>query len=258
MLHVATSGKKNQPTLLFLHGFMGASADWQEIASPFADDYFVLAPDLPGHGQSHFNEPSRFKIEAAASAVIDLLDTHGIVDCVLVGYSMGGRLALYIAAHYPERVRRLVLESASPGLADADARAARMRWDESVAVKLESMPFSAFLDEWYQMGLFESFRAHPGFEQAVARRMSNEPTQLALSMRMMGTGSQPSLWDDWVALMVPTLMIVGELDVKYVGISAEMHTLNPSAQVAILPGVGHNTHFENTDAFIAAIGEFVG
>ena len=85
------------------------------------------------------------------------------------------------------------------------------------------------------------------------RRLENDPQQLALSMRQMGTGAQPSLWVEWAQLAVPTTLIVGELDAKYVRISAEMHALNPHAQRVVMTNAGHNCHHAQPHAFAALI-----
>jgi 2-succinyl-6-hydroxy-2,4-cyclohexadiene-1-carboxylate synthase len=76
-------------------------------------------------------------------------------------------------------------------------------------------------------------------------------------MRQMGTGSQPSLWGEWEDLAVPTLLLAGELDQKYVGISAEMHALNPHSHRSIIANAGHNTHFEQSQAFIDEVGDWL-
>ncbi len=241
-------GNKSQPAMLMLHGFIGSGADWTTVAQALPE-YHAIAPDLPGHGRSHSTRSAAFSMEAAADSVIALLDAQEIDRCALVGYSMGGRLALYLAVHFPERFDRLVLESSSPGIADSAERDARQQWDHQTAAKLTSQPFDDFPADWYAMPLFASFRAHPDYPKVLMKRLENNPRQLALSMQKMGTGSQPSLWEAWAGLAIETLLIVGELDEKYVDISAEMLSQNPRAQRIIIPNTGHNTHFENPATF---------
>lgn len=241
----------NRPILL-LHGFMGSSRDWQPIAESLSRTHWVIAPDLPGHGCSHFAEPQQFTMQNAARLVVQLLDELKIKRCACLGYSMGGRTALYLAVHYPSRFERVILESASPGLHTEQERALRRRWDANIAERLEVEPFQLFLESWYQMGLFDSFRAHKRFEQAFERRLDNDPAQLAISMRQMGTGSMPSLWGGW-RQVENVVLIVGAFDQKYVGISAEMLTLNPTTVRHVLSQAGHNTHFEQPAQFLLLI-----
>ena len=251
-LSVELWGKQGNPPLLLLHGFMGRGADWQPIAQSLAQTKFVIAPDLPGHGDSHFDDPEQFTMLNAARLVIQLLNELNIDRCDLLGYSMGGRTALYLAIHYPKRFGQIILESASPGLRTEQERAARRLWDAKIAARLASEPLKQFLTSWYEMTLFDSFRMHPNFEHAFERRVNNSPHQLAFSMQKMGTGSMPSLWEGWRQVQQATL-IVGALDAKYVGVSAEMLKSNPTATRHILPNAGHNTHFERPTEFLSLL-----
>src|ERR687894_1108620 len=155
-LNHEVSGDPLSPTILFLHGFMGSSADWRGAIAALGDRYFCIAVDLPGHGASLGMPPDTYTIEGAARAVIGILDELERVRTVIAGYSMGGRLALYLALRYPERCAGLLLESASPGIEDEEERTARRETDEEWARCLESGDFEAFLQDWYAQPLFAS------------------------------------------------------------------------------------------------------
>ena len=265
-LHCYKWGEHDKPALLFLHGFMGSGVNWRAVVEQLVERFYVIAPDLPGHGRSLFEDSvpetspkldDEYSFSQTAQAVIDLLDNLAIEHCALIGYSMGGRLALYLATHFPERFGNVVLESASPGISDPVERAARKRWDNKIANQLINQPFSEFLDQWYAMPLFASLRRHPHFEQVIVQRMRNRPQQLARSMREMGTGSQPPLWDAWAQMEIETLLIVGEWDEKYVGISAEMSHLNSNARVVVVEQAGHNVHFERPHDYVAELENFL-
>ena len=115
---------------------MGSCRDWTPIIGRLQDHFHCIAVDLPGHGQSRCDDPLQFAMPTAAAAVIELLDYLAIGAGGLVGYSMGGRLALYLAVHFPARFSHLVLESSSPGLRTAAERTTRRSWDEAMAHKL--------------------------------------------------------------------------------------------------------------------------
>ena len=110
--------------LLFLHGFMGSGQDWAETVEAFPD-YRCILVDLPGHGLSAGCPPGLYPMPQAALALLAVLDGLGVEACVPVGYSMGGRLALYLALTHPDRCRAVVLESGSPGLASEREREGR-------------------------------------------------------------------------------------------------------------------------------------
>ena len=110
-------GNKNGPVILFIHGFLGSRKDWYDIIPYFKDQYHCLLIDLPAHGESKSSLDQRlYSFDHLALSIVKLLDKLKIKKCYLVGYSMGGRLALYLAIYFFERFYRVVLESASPGL----------------------------------------------------------------------------------------------------------------------------------------------
>jgi pimeloyl-ACP methyl ester carboxylesterase len=126
VLNHEVSGDRRSPAVLFLHGFMGSSADWREIMTVIGDQTFRIAVDLPGHGASLGLPPDTYTIEGATRAVIRTMDGLEVTRPVVAGYSMGGRLALYLALRYQERCTGLFLESASPGLESEQRGALRM------------------------------------------------------------------------------------------------------------------------------------
>jgi 2-succinyl-6-hydroxy-2,4-cyclohexadiene-1-carboxylate synthase len=255
MLAYSTRGSPSRPAFCFLHGFMGASGDWENIVDGLAPHAYCLTVDLPGHGASTDAPSWDYSMEGATQALADVLDDAGIQQCTLVGYSMGGRIALYFARYQTERVRRLVLESASPGLAAAEERAARRAVDADRAAAIRD-DLRGFLEDWYRMPLFASLQKHDLVETMVERRARNDPKALARVLDGLGTGTQPSLWDDLPDLDVPTLLLTGALDDKYVDLTAEMAFRNPSMHRVVVPNAGHNVHAERPQAFVSHLVHF--
>lgn len=214
--------------------------------------------DLPGHGRHAGDEaPWRFTFEAV-EAEIDALSRGEPVD--LVGYSMGGRFALAYAVRNPERVRRLVLESSSPGLETQEERAERRAADEALARFIEKEGIEAFVERWEAMELFESQGALPADARAThrARRLLNHPRSLAAALRGLGTGTLPSYWGSLPGLRVPVLVLVGALDLKFPAIGARMVELLPDARLVRIAGAGHAIHLERPDAWLGAVLGFLG
>ena len=199
-----------------------------------------------------------YTMEGASRYLADLLDGLGSQRAVLVGYSMGGRLALYFALRYPELCSGLFLESASPGLNDAKGHATRRRADEEKAARLESGDFDEFLHDWYRQPLFASLaRNEELLQKTTGSRRRNDPEELARSLRGMGTGIQPSLWDELAGLEVPTLAVAGELDEKFVAIGRRMETGSPMVNFIQVPGAGHNLHAESPVAYADLLQDFL-
>ena len=252
------TGRPPGPTILFLHGFMGSLADWREATAALEGYYRCIAVDLPGHGASTGLSPESYAIEGATRALLDLLDGLGVERPVIAGYSMGGRLALYLALRHPDRLSGLFLESASPGLDDAGERAARRAADEQKAARLENGDFKEFLRDWYRQPLFAPLARDGGrLRPTIESRLRNDPNELAKSLRGIGTGSQPSLWEELSDLQTPTLAVSGGLDEKFVGILRGMERTSPRIRTVIVPNVGHDIHTEASAEYVALLRSFL-
>lgn len=251
-------GAPGRPALVLLHGFLGSAADWAEVAGRLQDTWHIIALDLPGHGGSaHLSNPQSYTMPAAAEAVRQTLEQSGVERAALLGYSMGGRLALYLGLHQPQLFTCLVLESASPGLRTPEEQAARRAADEQLAVRLEQAPLEQFLSAWYNLPLFAGLRRRSGLAAMLARRQANHPQALARSLRGMGTGVQPSLWEAWPGCSLPALLIVGAQDEKYVALAREMQRDRPATHLAVLPDCTHTPHLEEPERFIATVRPFL-
>ncbi len=237
---------------------MGSGVDWADALSALDERFYCVAPDLPGHGRSLGLTPQAYTIEGAAKMLCELLDGLEVSRAALVGYSMGGRLALYLALRHPESCSGLFLESASPGIEDAAERRARREADEERAKRLESGDLASFLDDWYRQPLFASLTRHGGLLQAlVEARSQNDPGELARSLRGMGTGDQPSLWDELGSLRMPAIAIAGALDEKYAGIARRMASLSPRMRAAVVPEAGHTVRREALGLYLALLRDFL-
>jgi len=257
--YVQTAGDQSRPPLMLLHGFMGGSDDWTvDIVPTLAPDFFCLAPDLPGHGRTLPESNDEFRMERCAERVVTLLDERSISRCHLLGYSMGGRLALYLALRHPDRFDRVILESASPGLKTEKERAERIAHDKKLAERLNAESMKRFLELWYSQSLFASFdQSSERFQNLLERRLTNDPVGLSRSLKHMGIGVQPSLWDELDKITAPLLLIVGGRDAKFRAIADNMAVSCPAARVQVIENAGHNVHFEKRDEFIEQVRLFL-
>jgi len=257
-LNVDTAGAG--PALVLLHGFTGSAAGWAPHLAAFAARRRVIAADLLGHGRSDAPpDPRRYGIEQGAADLLAVLDHLGIGQASILGYSMGGRLALFLTAAAPGRVHRLVLVSASPGLREAAARRARAEQDANLAETIERDGVAAFADRWERQPIFATQARLPASARAGlrAQRLQHTARGLANSLRGMGQGVQPPLYDHLPGLRVPTLLLVGELDPAYCALGREMRRLHPEARLTVVPGAGHAVHLEQPEAFRRHVLEFL-
>jgi 2-succinyl-6-hydroxy-2,4-cyclohexadiene-1-carboxylate synthase len=244
------------PTVL-LHGFTGSAAAWEPVLEGLrAAGRRPVAIDLPGHGARVGEvDPPAF---ALASTLADVGDAApGRAD--VVGYSMGGRIALHFAAAFPSRVRSLVLESASPGLATGTERSARRAADEALARSIEEGGVEAFVERWAALPLFATRARLDAATRARlrARSRANQPASLAAALRGLGTGALPSLWNGLERIEAPTLLLVGAEDAKFVGIAARMVERLPNARLSVVPSAGHTVHLEQPEAWLGEVLDFL-
>jgi 2-succinyl-6-hydroxy-2,4-cyclohexadiene-1-carboxylate synthase len=251
-----------KPLILFLHGFMGNLDEFDEAIKLLGADFSYLTLDLPGHGKTQvLGGDEYYKMEQTAQAIINLLDKLKISQCFLIGYSMGGRLALYLTLHFPERFIKVVLESASPGLPTDTERLARIKSDFQIASKLtriiDKTDFQIFINNWYNQPIFGNIKNHPQYLQMLESRLENNPLELVKSLQFMGNGYQPSLWEKLKENKIPLLLLVGKNDEKFVNINTAMSYRCGFSQLRIINQAGHNIHLENTLDFVKNIRDFI-
>ena len=244
------------PPLLFVHGFLGEAGDWNRMRTLLEPALVANCFELPGHGAAQpiaadaGGGPARW-FAAATERLRDACTTLAAPP-VLVGYSMGGRLALYVALRFPRAVRGLVVVAADPGIEDRTARAERLARDEALAGQLaeagDQAAFTDWLQRWYATPLFGSLRHHPHFEDLLQRRLRGRPASLAAALRGLSVGVQPVLWEALPRLPIPALFIAGADDAKYRAVADRIATLGAPWECAVCPSAAHAVHLEQPEA----------
>jgi 2-succinyl-6-hydroxy-2,4-cyclohexadiene-1-carboxylate synthase len=233
-----------------LHGFTQAGRSWQEIISKMPDGRLWVVPDLRGHGETRVQPGAPHTMDACTADIEMLWDHLGITRSHLVGYSMGGRLALHVAAKRPERILSLLTIGAHAGLQE-DAREGRRQGDEAMARRIENDGLAAFVDYWSSLPLFAGLeRRGPSFvAQVRADRMNNRVAGLAESLRGMGAGAMRPIWDELARVRCPCTFVAGQLDHGYVASARGLAGSVSNGRVVIVQRAGHAAHMERPDAF---------
>ena len=233
-------------SVVLLHGFTQTGASWAPLL-PHLATTSLIAPDLPGHGSAG---QVRTDLAATADQLVD-----EFANPILVGYSMGGRLALHAAIRQPARVRGLVLIGATPGIADVDEREARRRSDAQLADHVEDIGVEAFLSEWLAQPLFATL---PAASRTLEDRRTNTADGLAWSLRTWSTGAQQSQWVSLSLVTCPVLLVTGSLDTKFTEIAQRMqHAIGRHCRHDVIKGAGHSAHLEQPAEVARVINEFV-
>jgi 2-succinyl-6-hydroxy-2,4-cyclohexadiene-1-carboxylate synthase len=237
-----------------LHGFTQSGRSWQELISKMPEGWRWVLPDLRGHGETRVRPGAPCTMAACTSDLENLWDELGIARTHLVGYSMGGRLALHVAATRPERLLSLLTIGAHAGL-EEEAREGRRRGDEAMAHRIETEGLEAFVNYWGSLPLFEGLeRRGPSFTAQVrAERMNNKVAGLADSLRGMGAGVMEPLWDQLTRLDFPCTFVAGQLDHGYVASARRLAATVPHGRVEVVLRAGHTVHQERPEAFVRVL-----
>ena len=228
-----------------MHGFTHTGASWRPVIDAVGRTYRSLAPDIRGHGSASTLQP------VDLPAVIGDIAACAPPRFTLAGYSMGGRIALHVALALSDRIERLVLVGASPGIADPVQRAARRADDERLADEIEHLSIAQFARRWAQTPVLAGLPADVA-ASVHEDRLRSTPAGLARALRGLGTGALPSLWGRLSELAVPVTLLAGERDAKFTAIAIEMAAAFKDATCASIPGAGHAAHLE-APALLAAL-----
>lgn len=231
--------------LLLLHGFTATGASWDPVRRLVdAGLYEAEAPDLRGHGTAGEARP------ATIPAVVE--DLRRDEPYTLVGYSMGGRIALHLALSQPDLVKRLVLVSTTAGIEDPAQREARRAADDDLAAGIERSGIEAFARWWGAQPLFDGQSSEVS-AAADRDRLRNTAAGLAASLRGMGTGVMEPVWDRLGELTMPATVLVGDRDAKFRRIGERLAGGLPNGKLVVVEGAGHALHLERPDAVATAL-----
>ncbi|XP_056164428.1 protein PHYLLO, chloroplastic isoform X3 [Syzygium oleosum] len=271
-------GQETDNVLVFLHGFLGTCEEWIPIMKAISGSARCISINLPGHGnsvgQSHATEEAaekpRLPIEKIADVLCNSLGQITSKKIILIGYSMGARISLYMTLKFTNKIKGAAIISGSPGLKNASARKVRRAKDDNRAQILVTYGLPVFLDSWYEGELWKSLRSHPHFQKIVSSRLQHSDVHgLAKALSDLSIGRQPSLWEDLKHCETPLLLVVGESDAKFKAIARKMFdeighnrevrdgSPDSSCKIVEVPGSGHAAHLENPLAVARALRKFL-
>ncbi len=256
-LYSETYGHKNttetdRPVLVFLHGLLGSGRDWRQVVNCLSASYYCLTIDLPGHGHSQLLATSDF--EQINQQIQQTLHHRNVRSYVLVGYSLGARLAMYHAccsdSENQANLVGLVLEGGHFGLPQSEC-AARLANDQKWAQRLASEPLPQVLADWYQQPVFSSLN-HDQRQSLIWKRSDNLGSGIARMLLATSLAKQPELQQKVGNLSFPVHYVCGENDNKFKGLAE-----NSGLDFTVIPTAGHNVHVELPHEFSMAVTHFL-
>lgn len=226
--------------VLFIPGFMQRGDAWRPVAELLPERYPSTMLD---HAEHSLEGRLREIAEAGEGAV-------------LVGYSLGGRLALRAAIRSPESFRGVVLVGATAGIEEGPLRVTRAEADEKLASWIEAMPIEDIVGLWERQPLFAD-QSDALVEEQRPGRLSQEPRSLALILRTAGQGVLDPVWNDLRTLELPLLAIAGGRDDGYSRAAKRIASTAPRARAAIVEEAGHAPQLQRPDEVARLLIEFV-
>ncbi len=243
-------------TIVALHGYGGDGLDFAPLADVVPGVREWICPDIIGHGDSSAREEVElYSMPSVVGQLQQVLNRVVKRNYLLLGYSMGGRLALssllLLGRGDWRRPKAVVLVGATPGIGDVDEANARRLADAEIAASIENKGILWFVNYWDKLPILQGHkRIDPVHLAAMnVRKLACNPVGLARSMVGMGTGAMPSLWGRLGELTEPTLLVTGSEDEKFAGIAEDMLASMPGAEHEVLHGLGHAPHLEDPQQF---------
>jgi len=244
---------KGDRTVVLLHGYLENLDVWEPLTGLLQRSARVIAVDLPGHGISQVRGEVH-TMEFLADVVHDALVKSGVVKYTVIGHSMGGYVALALAARHAEMVEGIVLLSSTP---NADSPEKREHREREIAIV-----------EGGKKELLSATLPAKGFAPANRVRMADEVEDFAelitltedegITALLRGMMARPDMNDALRALPVRQLFIFGRHD-EYIpaSVAEEVAARHPQAAVLWLESSGHNGHIEQPREVAEAIVEFI-
>jgi len=212
--------------IIYIHGFLGSPEDWDPLCS-----------ELPGPYERR-STPEGIK-----------------KPVTLIGYSLGGRLALNFATRFPHLIEKLIILSSNPGIDDLEERQARLKWDQGWCDIIDNEGLSTFIERWYEQPLFSSFRKTSNFQEILKRRLQNDPNSIKETFQKWSPAILPSCWNAIKSFSFPSLFLFGEHDIRYHSIQKRLVELG--LETDLIANSGHAIHLENPQACVEKIKEFI-
>ncbi|MEI6898161.1 MAG: 2-succinyl-6-hydroxy-2,4-cyclohexadiene-1-carboxylate synthase [Psychromonas sp.] len=248
-LYKQQQGCNNKPTLVFLHGFLGCSNDWNETIVHLKEHFHCIAIDLPGHGLSvTTSSPLDDGFNYCHRLIKNIIDELNINKYVLIGYSLGGRLALdYARTQQDPRLSTLLLESSHIGLIDEQSKERRFMQDYSWAKIFATASMLETLSTWYDQDIFSNLSMQQK-ETLINKRVHNYGVPLANMLLATSLGKQQCALPYLQETKLPVYYCVGEKDKKFKKIAKQLDNLE-NIVVSEFSQVGHNIHQEDALQF---------
>ena len=236
----AYSSEKSGMPVVCLHGFGGSGLDFEGISEHISPGFNPIGLNVPGHGGLALTQKPMDQILKSVQA----FNTEPII---LLGYSMGGRIALRLAVSGALDIAQLVLIGTTPGMKSPEEQQSRRRFENQISARLLELSPPEFESWWRTLPPIKTQSRMPQSLQSDMRRRRalNDLGHLNRALEVFGTSRMPPMWSALNTLSIPTMLITGEEDHKYLDIAQRMNRVLPRSCHVNVAGCGHAPHLES-------------
>tara|TARA_B100001113_G_C21014577_1_gene580824 strand:- start:273 stop:1049 length:777 start_codon:yes stop_codon:yes gene_type:complete len=234
---------KKLPTLVFLHGFLGCHRDWLPVITKLTIPNPCLLIDLPGHSQSKSIMPITFSI--LSYKIAQILKKEKITQIILIGYSLGGRVALHFSHNYPDYIQKLILISSHLGLDSISEKIKRLHHDTCIAQKMLTIPWLQFIKQWYDTPLFETFKKSIYYTKTITKRHQQNPNLMAKALIQLSLAHQPNYTTLCQQYPFPIHYLCGQNDHKFYKLGQNYSRF---LNVHVIPNTDHALHITDSES----------
>lgn len=242
MLACQPIGNPSNPPLVILHGFMGSHKDFEEVSQALASHYYVLALDLPAHGESYSINPQ--SLQSTLFLIHQTLKPWTDRPLTLLGYSLGGRIASVYQIFFPKQVSKLILISSAPPLLSFEEKIKRFKQDLKTYHSLYQDSLENFLTRWYQQPLFHTLTSTT-IELLIKNRLYLNPQKLAKALLVYSPAFFPSRFPS-----CPLHYFVGAKDFKYQKLCQGFTKSIQEVKITSISMASHAIHLEQPTTLI--------
>lgn len=242
------AGGRGHPPLVLVHGYVGSSADWTDVAPALAaDGRWVLAVDHRGHGaSSNTGDAAHYKHKHLAGDLVRTLDALGVETFDLLGHSLGGVVSMHVVIAHPERVRSVVfMATAATPASDTPPDVLASLADAALEQGIEPV--------WQRIAPFVE-AVQPSDERR-ARARSNFMALDPVGFHALGASlfDYPSLIGELRAVRCPATVMVGEHDTDLHRSAEDLAWAIPGARLVLIPDAGHSPQDDQPERWLGAV-----
>jgi 2-succinyl-6-hydroxy-2,4-cyclohexadiene-1-carboxylate synthase len=250
---------QNNKPIVLLHGFTGSSESYDHISKYLSKNSPVWSIDLIGHGKTESPDvPNYYRLDSQLEQLNALFVKLELKCPILLGYSMGGRLALNYAINFPDTISGLILESTNTGIENESDRRERQSSDSELSNEIREN-YSSFLEKWNRLPLFKSSKLTSSNHMENFKKIQKQQNSLGLahSISQFSTAFMPYISNRLYQLSKPILIITGEEDRKYTDLWIALSKHLTLSKHEVIQNAGHRVHLDNPDDYIMAIENYI-